>query len=119
MLAVGTIAVIAITEPVAAADGLVQPSICTEPGMDTITGLIAGWVEIAAALGSMMMVAVWQADALAELLTGTEEGKKRIKRHKRTVAKAGLTVLVLGPGVTVAGKVMGIPFLDCVDLIPF
>lgn len=96
-----------------------QPDICGQTGMETITTIIGGWIELTAALGIMLLVAVWQADALAELVTSTEEGKKRIKRHKRTAAKSGATLLVIGPIATVGGAVMEIPFFQCVDLIPF
>lgn len=93
--------------------------VCDRDGMDTITGIIEGFVQLTAGLGIMAMIAVWQGDTLAEMFAGSPESKKRLKRHKRTVAKSGITLVVLGPGATVAGKLMGLPITACVNLIPF
>lgn len=118
MLLIGVVALTLLAQPVAAQSGSDNP-VCGKDGMDTITGIVEGWVKLTAGLGLMGMIGAWQGDALAEMVANTPESRKKLKRHKRSVGKSGLTLIVLGPVATIAGQLMGLPITQCVNLVPF
>lgn len=116
---VGMVALTLIGQPVAAQSDDPGNPVCGTEGMETITNIIEGWVKLTAGIGLMAMIAVWQGDALAEMFTNNPDSRRQLKQHKRTIGKSGMTLVLLGPGATVAGNLMGLPITQCVDLIPF
>lgn len=88
-------------------------------GVDQIAGVIEGFVKLTAGLGVMGLVAVWQVDSLAEMVSLNPEQKKQLKRHKRGAGKSAAVLTLAGPMATVGGALMGIPIISCVNLIPF
>jgi len=80
--------------------------------------MISGFFQITTAIGIVGLVTVWQADALMEMFTASQEQLREFKRHKRAALKSAVILLVLGPLYTVAGSVMGLPLATCVDLVP-
>lgn len=117
-LFLGMVVLTVVVQPVAAQSGGGNP-VCGTEGMSTITNIVEGWVKLTAGLGLMAMVAVWQGDSLAEMFAKDPESRRKIKQHKRTIGKSGLTLVALGPGATLAGNLMNLPITQCVDLIPF
>lgn len=118
VMLVGLLALTLLAQPVAAQSGDENP-VCGKEGMDTIANIIEGWVKLTAGLGLMAMIAVWQANTLAEMFTNNPDSRRQLKQHKRTIGKSGLTLVALGPGATIAGRLMGLPVTECVNLIPF
>jgi len=84
---------------------------------EKLPDMIEGFFQLTTALGIVGLAVVWQAEALAEMVTLTPEQKKGLKRHKRSAMKSAVVLVVLGPLYTVAGSMMGLPLAQCVDLV--
>jgi hypothetical protein len=108
----GLILAVVAVDPVAAQ----QSAVCEA---ERLPGMISGFFQLTTAVGLIGLVVVWQADALIELFTMREEGRKALKRHKWTALRSAVILLVLGPLYTVAGSTMNLPLAGCVDLVPW
>jgi hypothetical protein len=110
LLAVGTVL---FSQPAAA-----QSVIC-EDTSGTLPGLIEGALLLIVGVGIMAAVVVYFADTLMEMLAFGMDRRQQIKEHKRTVYRSAALLVVGGPLLAVMGPTLGLPFAECVDLIPF
>jgi hypothetical protein len=94
-------------------------SVVCQDASDTLPGLIEGALLLIVGVGLMAAVVVYFADTLMEMLAFGMERRQQIKQHKRTVYKSAALLVVGGPLLAVMGPTLGLPFAECVDLIPF
>jgi undecaprenyl pyrophosphate phosphatase UppP len=95
-----------------------QSVICQDTS-GTLPGLIEGAILLIVGVGVMTAVVVYFADTLLQMLTIDPPDRGLIKTHKRTVYKSTALLVIAGPLLTVMGPTLGLPFAECVDLIPF
>jgi hypothetical protein len=108
-----TTGTVLLSQPAAA-----QSVVCQDTS-GTLPGLIEGAILLIVGVGIMAAVVVYFADTLMEMLSFGMERRQQIKEHKRTVYKSAALLVVGGPLLAVMGPTLGLPFAECVDLIPF
>lgn len=98
----------------AAADPVPLQSSSTDDICSTdIPSYLSTFMELTTILGLVGLVAVWQMDTLAELLTMNPRQKRNLKQHKRSSAKSGVVLLVLGPVFSVFIRMMDVGLGSC------
>ena len=108
-----TIGTVLLSQPASA-----QSVICQDPS-GTLPGLIEGAILLIVGVGIMTAVVVYFADTLLQMLAIEPPDRDQIRAHKRTVYKSTALLVVAGPLLAVMGPTLGLPFAQCVDLIPF
>jgi hypothetical protein len=109
----GAVGAVLLSQPAAA-----QSVVCQDAS-NTLPGLIEGALILIVGVGLMAAVVVYFADTLMEMLAFGMERRQQIKQHKRTVYRSAALLVVGGPLLAVMGPTLGLPFAECVDLIPF
>jgi hypothetical protein len=108
-----TVGTVLLSQPASA-----QSVICQDTS-GTLPGLIEGAILLIVGVGIMTAVVVYFADTLLQMLAIDPPARQQIKEHKRTVYKSTALLVVAGPLLAVMGPTLGLPFAECVDLIPF
>jgi hypothetical protein len=112
-LGLTTAGIVLFSQPASA-----QSVVCQDTS-GTLPGLIEGAILLIVGVGIMAAVVVYFADTLMEMLAFGMERRQQIKQHKRTVYRSAALLVVGGPLLAVMGPTLGLPFAECVDLIPF
>ncbi|MFC5367165.1 hypothetical protein [Salinirubrum litoreum] len=110
LLAIGSVL---FSQPAAA-----QSVICQDTS-GTLPGLVEGAILLIVGVGIMAAVVMYFADTLMQMLVITGPRRESVDAHKRTVYRSAAMLVVAGPLLAVMGPTLGLPFADCVDLIPF
>lgn len=101
---------------------LVEPVVAQQSAMcgaEKLPGMIEGFFQLSVGIGMLGLAVVWQADSLLEMVKLDQEGKRRLRDHRRSALKSAVVLVALGPLYTVAGSTMGLPLAECIDLVPW
>lgn len=114
---VGALAIVALSVVPATALAAAEPVVLQSELCNTnIPTYLTGFLQITTVLGLVGAIAVWQADTLAEVLTMNPAQKRNLRSHKRSAAKAAVTLLLIGPVSWALVQAMGLPMASCFDL---
>ncbi|MFC6770037.1 hypothetical protein ACFQDD_00610 [Halorubrum pallidum] len=88
-------------------------------GSDFLESTIQAFVTATSLSAVILFVALYQMDAIMEMVAMSPESQQKVKQHEKKLWGALIKIIVVGPGVTAIGGMIGWEFASCIDLVPF